>query len=148
MPVHVTGRVTDLLNDIGRPLRGSRIVVLGLTYKAGVNDVRESPAVNVLQRLVAGGADCAYHDPYVPSVVVAGRRHTDVVPVEDDVPVEALPRLWSSPLTPDLVSGADCVVVLTAHPESDYDAVVDRATLVFDATGVTRHRRADHVVLL
>ena len=148
MPVHVTGRITDLLNDIGRPLRGSRVVVLGLTYKAGVNDVRESPAVNVLQRLVAGGADCAYHDPYVPSVVVAGRRHTDVVAVDDDVPVAALPRLRSVTLTPELVAGADCVVILTAHPEIDYDAVVDGASLVFDATGVTRHRRADHVVLL
>ena len=112
MPEHVVGRITEVLNGVGRPLRGSRLVVLGLTYKAGVNDVRESPALSVLQRLVAAGADCVYHDPFVPRAVVAGRRHGDFVRLPDDVRAEHLPRLESVPLTPELLAGADCVVAL------------------------------------
>jgi nucleotide sugar dehydrogenase len=148
MPEHVVSRVTEVLNGVGRALRGSRLVVLGLTYKAGVNDVRESPALNVLQRLVATGADCVYHDPFVPQAVLAGRRHGDFVRVPPDSRTEDLPRLNSVPLSPELLAGADCVVILTAHPDIDYDAVVAHAPLVFDAVGVTRGRRADHVVLL
>jgi UDP-N-acetyl-D-glucosamine dehydrogenase len=148
MPEHVVRRITDVLNGQGRALRGSRLVILGLAYKAGVDDLRESPALGVLQRLVAAGADCAYHDPFVPSAVAAGRRHSDFVKVGPGVPAEELPRLASAALTPELLTGADCVVILTAHPQIDYDAVVAAAALVFDAVGVTRHRRSDHVVLL
>ncbi len=73
MPSHVVSRIVDVLNGQGQALRGSRLVILGLTYKAGVNDVRESPALNVLQRLVAAGADCVYHDPFVPAVASTAR---------------------------------------------------------------------------
>ncbi|MEW6475550.1 MAG: nucleotide sugar dehydrogenase [Actinomycetota bacterium] len=135
MPSHVVSRIGDVLNGEGRALRGSRLVILGLTYKAGVNDVRESPALNVLQRLIAAGAECVYHDPFVPAVVVDG-------PGDDEV------RLGSVPLSEQILADADCVVILTAHPGIDYAAVVDVAPLVFDASGVTRQRRADHVVLL
>ncbi|HEV7863752.1 MAG TPA: nucleotide sugar dehydrogenase [Acidimicrobiia bacterium] len=130
MPSHVVSRTAEVLNGQGQALRGSRLVILGLTYKAGVNDVRESPALNVLQRLVAAGADCVYHDPFVPSAVVGG--------VEQE----------SVPLSEQLLAEADCVVILTAHPGIDYDAIVDLAPLVFDAIGATRHYRADNVVLL
>jgi nucleotide sugar dehydrogenase len=149
MPAHVVSRVTETLNAAGKAVRGSRIVVLGVTYKAGVNDVRESPALNVLQRLVAAGADCAYHDPYVPTVAVAGRRHSDFVKAEpDSVGGDTLPLLRSAPLDAALLAGADCVVILAPHPGVDYDAVVAAAPLVFDAVGVTRSERRDHVVLL
>jgi UDP-N-acetyl-D-glucosamine dehydrogenase len=148
MPAHVFSRITEALNDRGLALRGSRLVVLGLTYKAGVNDVRESPALNVLQRLVAAGADCVYHDPYVPSAVLDGRREGDFVHAPPDTASEELPRTHSVPLTEELLAGADCVVVLTPHPGIDYAAVVAAAPLVFDAVGATRHCRADHVVLL
>lgn len=148
MPEHVVARITQVLNGVGRALGRSRLVVLGLTYKAGVNDVRESPALNVVQRLVAAGADCAYHDPYVPRAVIAGRRAGDFVRVDRDTPTESLPRLDSVPLTRELLAGADCVVILTGHPDIDYDFVVNTAALVFDAVGVTRHHRADNVVLL
>jgi len=126
MPVHVVQRITETLNGAGKALRGSRIVVLGLAYKSGVNDVRESPAVNVLQRLVAAGAECVYHDPFIP----------------------AIPSACSVALSGDLLAGADCVVILTAHPQIDYDAVVASSRLVFDAVGATRHHRDEHVVLL
>ena len=148
MPAYVVNRIAETLNGAGKALRGSRIVVLGLAYKAGVDDVRESPALNVLQRLADAGADCTYHDPYVPSAVLAGRRQSDFVHVAADVPTGELPRIASVPLTPALLAGADCVVILTAHPAIDYDAVVADAPLVFDAVGATRHRRDARVVLL
>jgi UDP-N-acetyl-D-glucosamine dehydrogenase len=136
MPAHVVSRIGEVLNGEGQALRGSRLVILGLTYKAGVNDVRESPALNVLQRLRAAGAECVYHDPFVPSVTLEGHG--------GDGPV----RLTSTPLSEQILADADCVVILTAHPGIDYAAVVDGSTLVFDASGATRHCRADHVVLL
>ena len=148
MPEHVVARITQVLNGIGRALGRSRLLVLGLTYKPGVNDVRESPALSVLQRLVAAGADCSYHDPYVPRAVIAGRRQGDFSRVDPDTRTEDLPFLESVPLSRDVLTGADCVVILTAHPDIDYDAVVSAAPLVFDAVGVTRHHRADNVVLL
>jgi UDP-N-acetyl-D-glucosamine dehydrogenase len=135
MPAHVVSRIVEVLNSQGQALRGSRLVILGLTYKAGVNDVRESPALNVLQRLAAAGADCVYHDPFVPSVILDGHGPDEI-------------RLGSVPLSEGILAGADCVVILTAHPEIDYEAVVAAAPLVFDASGATRHCRADHVVLL
>ncbi len=135
MPAHAVSRIGDVLNAQGQALRGSRLVVLGLTYKAGVNDVRESPALNVLQRLLAAGAECDYHDPFLPAAAVAVDGYGERV-------------LKSVPLSDEILAAADCVVILTAHPDIDYDAVVEAAPLVFDATGVTRHSRADHVVLL
>jgi UDP-N-acetyl-D-glucosamine dehydrogenase len=135
MPAHVVSRIVEVLNAQGQPLRGSRLLILGLTYKAGVNDVRESPALNVLHRLTSAGAECAYHDPFVPSLVLDGPGKGEI-------------RLSSIPLSERILTDADCVVILTAHPGIDYDAVVDVAPVVFDASGVTRHRRADHVVLL
>ncbi len=138
MPEHVVGRINDVLNGQGQAVRGSRLVILGLAYKPGVDDLRESPALNVLHRLIAAGADCAYHDPFVPSAVAAGRRQSDFVKVAPDAPSEALPRLHSVALTAELLAGADCVVILAAHPQIDYDAVVRSAPLVFDAVGVTR----------
>jgi nucleotide sugar dehydrogenase len=142
MPTYVAGRVAEALNGVGKPMCGSRIVVLGLSYKPGVEDVRESPALAVLQRLVASGADCGYHDPYVASAVVGGRRATDVIRADEPV------RLESEPLTDTLLADADCVVILTPHPGIDYRHVVAAAPLVFDAVGVTREYRAPHVVLL
>ena len=145
MPAYVTSRIGEALNDVGRPLQGARLLVLGLTYKAGVNDVRESPALNVLGRLLGAGARCSYHDPYVPSVDVGGRRHEDLPRVH---PEEDRPRLASVELNDEVLANADCVVILTAHPSIDYGAAIDAAPLVFDAAGVTRGTRAANVVLL
>jgi UDP-N-acetyl-D-glucosamine dehydrogenase len=148
MPAHVVQRITETLNSVGQAVRGSRLVILGLAYKAAVNDVRESPALNVLQRLVEAGAECSYHDPYIPSVMLAGHRQGDHVKAGVGTPAEGLPRLDSVPLSTDLLTEADCVVILTAHPHVDYDEVVAAAPLVFDAVGVTRRHRRESVVLL
>lgn len=144
MPAYVAARVGEALNRAGKPVRGARVLVLGLSYKAGVDDVRESPALAVINQLVDAGADCSYHDPYVPSIDVSRRRAGDV-----PLPAgETERRLGSVPLDDAVLAGADCVVILTAHPDIDYTAVVEVSSLVFDATGVTRPLRADSVIRL
>lgn len=145
MPAHVVGRIAEALNDRGSTLRGARLLILGLSYKPGVGDVRESPALSVLQRLLATGADCEYHDPHLPVVCVGGRRATDLVRGEPHDPPLSMRSVLP---TTTLIQQADCVVILTAHPEVDYREIVANARLVFDAVGVTRGQRASNVVLL
>jgi UDP-N-acetyl-D-glucosamine dehydrogenase len=100
-----------------------------VTYKADVDDVRESPAMAVLERLAAGGARIAYHDPLVDRIQLGGRTYR------------------STPLSSNVLGVQDCVVVLTAHSGIDFEQVVRRSSLVFDARGVTRGRRANVVRL-
>jgi UDP-N-acetyl-D-glucosamine dehydrogenase len=134
MPAYVAGRVAEALNGRGKALRGSRLLVLGLAYKPGVEDVRESPALAVIHHLLDGGAECGYHDRHVPAINVSRRRAGDAGGGRG-----AGERvLHSVALTDDLLARSDCTVILTAHPDIDYEAVVRRAPLVFDATGVTR----------
>jgi UDP-N-acetyl-D-glucosamine dehydrogenase len=142
MPAYVAARVGEALNRMGRPLRGARIVLVGLAYKPGVDDVRESPALGVLERLLASGARIVYHDPHVPSIRLDRRRSGDVLRADREV------TLSSRPLDPRLLAASDCAVILTAHPDVDYDALIADSPMVFDATGVTRSRRDAKVVLL
>ena len=129
MPGFVAQRVGDALNRQGKPVRGSRILGVGVTYKPDVNDCRESPAIAVLARLAEAGAKVSYHDPYVAELRVGPRT------------------LRSRPLTPEVLGVQDCVVVLTAHSCIDFEDVVERAALVFDARGVTRGVRRNVVRL-
>ncbi len=137
-------RVGEALHRSGKALRGAKVVVFGLAYKAGVEDVRESPALAVLHHLIDAGARCAYHDPYVPSVDVSRRRAGDVPSQTGD----AQQTLESAPLDASLLAPADCVVVLTPHTGIDYAAVAAASPLVFDATGITRTIPADSIVRL
>jgi UDP-N-acetyl-D-glucosamine dehydrogenase len=143
MPAYVAQRVSEVLNSAGKATRGSRILVLGLAYKPGVNDVRESPAVEVLEHLIAAGADCTYHDAFVPNVVIRPKYSARCAP-------ESSPEIMlrSSEINPEIIRTADCVVILTPHPDIDFPSVVADASLVFDAAGVTRDERAPNVVLL
>ncbi len=142
MPAYVAARVGEALNRMGRPLQGARIVLVGLAYKPGVDDVRESPALVVLERLLASGARIVYHDPHVPSIRLDRRRSGDVLRADREV------ILSSRPLDPRLLAASDCAVILTAHPDVDYDVLVASSPMVFDATGITRSRRDPKVVLL
>jgi UDP-N-acetyl-D-glucosamine dehydrogenase len=119
MPGFVVTRIADALNERGKPVRGSRILGLGVTYKADVADCRESPAIAVLERLARAGARVSYSDPLVPSLDLNGRT------------------LKSRPLSTRVLAGQDCVVVLTAHSSVDFRKVVDDSPLVFDARGAT-----------
>jgi UDP-N-acetyl-D-glucosamine dehydrogenase len=119
MPVFVVELVAEALNRRRRCLNGARVLALGVAYKRGVGDIRESPALEVLSMLRDKGADVAYADPYVPSVEVDGVLLKAVEP------------------TPRELTAADCVVILTDHPDFDYRQIVETAPLVLDTRGAT-----------
>jgi UDP-N-acetyl-D-glucosamine dehydrogenase len=122
MPRYVVGRVMEALNDRGRALNGSKVLVLGVAYKPDVDDVRESPALDVIGLLRQKGADVAYHDPYIPHIhhETEGWRMDSV----DDM-LQA-------------VEASDLVVIITDHKVYDYEAVVNAAAFVFDSRNATR----------
>ena len=127
MPYHCVSKVERLLNDAGKPVRGSKVSVLGVSYKAGVGDVRESPALKILALLAALGADLHYHDPFVAHLPELG--------------------LSSGPLD-EVLADSDLVLVVTAHPDVDHDAAVEQAPLALDLRGVTRSSARGKAVLL
>ena len=126
MPGFVVRKVADALNEEGKAVKGSRLLVLGVAYKRDIDDLRESPALEILQQLQARGAQVAYHDPYCAAI-------------EDDghTPLTGLP-LYSQPLTDDVLAETDAVVIVTDHSDVDYRRVRDLAPLVVDARGVMR----------
>jgi UDP-N-acetyl-D-glucosamine dehydrogenase len=117
MPQYVVDRITEALNDGGKPVKNSRVCVLGVAYKKDVDDPRESPAFEVMELLRGRGAVVSYSDPHVPTL--PRMRHHCL-------------RLDSSPLTPQFLAEQDCVVVVTDHSAFDYDLVVEHAPLVVD----------------
>src|SRR5881296_4647747 len=119
MPDHVVDLTIEALNQQRRCLNGARILALGVAYKRGVGDTRESPALEVLARFHEHGADVSYADPHVPSVLLDGTV------------------LKAVGATDGNVADADCVVILTDHPEFDYARIVDVAKLVVDARNAT-----------
>jgi UDP-N-acetyl-D-glucosamine dehydrogenase len=130
MPDYVVARITEALNEVGKPVKGSRILAVGLAYKPGVSDLRESPSLAVAKRLIDRGADLSYHDPFIPQVDLDGRD------------------LASVDLSPEMLGHQDCVVILTAHPRLDVAALVEASPLVFDTRGVTRNLTAPHAIRL
>ena len=119
MPEYVATRVSEALNRSGKAVNGSRVLGIGVAFKPGVHDLRGSPAIAVLERLAAKGAQIAFHDPYVETLTIAGTPLASVAP--DAATIGAF----------------DAVVILTAHPQIDLRAIVGAATLVFDARGAT-----------
>jgi len=130
MPRFVVERITDALNRHRKSVRGSRVHVIGVAYKAGVNDVRESPALNVMKILADKGAVLSYTDPYVPVVQEEGLA------------------LESTDLDDGLLASADCVVILTAHREIDYRMVIRSAQLVVDTRNALQGCKEPHVIRL
>jgi UDP-N-acetyl-D-glucosamine dehydrogenase len=126
MPAFVVQKVSDALNDVSKPIRGSRVLVLGVAYKKDIDDLRESPALEVIRLLQEKGAEVEYHDPFCPEIVDDG--HT---------PLRDLP-MASVPLTDTALARADVVVVVTDHSSVDYAHVSARARLVVDTRGVMR----------
>jgi len=118
MPYFCLERAERALNDAGKPVRGSRVLVLGVSYKAGVGDIRESPALKILRLLRGRGADVSYHDPHVPELPELG--------------------LSSTPL-PAAADGVDLALIVTAHPSVDHREITERAQLTLDLRGVTRN---------
>jgi UDP-N-acetyl-D-glucosamine dehydrogenase len=127
MPYHCVAKAQRALNDRGLSVKGARVVVVGVSYKPGVSDVRESPAMRIISLLRDLGAEILYHDPYVPSLSEFGLVNT---PLE-----EAL-------------GDADLALIVTAHPGVDHELVAQRARVVVDLRGVTRATDAASVVRL
>jgi UDP-N-acetyl-D-glucosamine dehydrogenase len=128
MPYHCVAKIERVLNDAAKPVRGSRIAVFGVSYKAGVGDLRESPALKIIEVLRGLGGDIVYHDPHVPELTEHGLRAAGF---------------------DEALDGVDLALIVTAHPGVDHDAIVERAPLVLDLRGVTRRRsREPGAVLL
>lgn len=121
MPEHVVQLVADGLNDERKAMNGSNVLLLGVAYKKDVNDVRESPALSIIDRLRAKGAHVKYHDPFVAEVHFDD-AHTDAVGEP----------LASVSLTNDELESADCVIIVTDHSEIDYKRVCSLSTLIVD----------------
>ena len=127
MPYHCAERIERALNDVAKPVKGSKILVLGASYKGGVGDIRESPGLRIIEVLAERGGIVSYHDAFVPSLPDLGL---------ESVPLEGA------------AEEADAVVLVTAHPGIDYSGLVERSSLFVDLRGVTRGVRLDHLVRL
>ncbi|MDY6872729.1 MAG: nucleotide sugar dehydrogenase [Chloroflexota bacterium] len=114
MPRYAVGKVQDALNLVKKPVNGSRVLILGVAYKPDIDDLRESPALDVIHLLQEKGADVAYHDPYIP--------HVD----HDNIVLDSVPDLMAA------VAEADCVAIITNHSDYDYDAILEAADVVVD----------------
>jgi len=126
-PVFCVSRIERALNDVGRAVNGSRVLVLGASYKAGIGDVRESPALTIVRMLRERGAEVSYHDPHVPELAEFGLRSADLQ---------------------EAVGAADLVAIVTAHPELDYPGLVAAARLTIDFRGVTRGVESENLIRL
>jgi UDP-N-acetyl-D-glucosamine dehydrogenase len=118
-PYQVVEKVAGALNLDSKAVNGATILALGASYKAGIGDIRESPALKVIWLLMQRGAHVRYHDPHVPSIDLGGTR------------------LDSVELSPAEIEGADCTVILTAHPGIDYAMVAERSRKVVDMRNAT-----------
>jgi UDP-N-acetyl-D-glucosamine dehydrogenase len=127
MPHFVVERVQNALNDRAKPLMNSRIHVLGVAYKRDIDDVRESPALDVIHLLQQRGAVVSYFDPYVPTLRLDGT----------DLRANA-----------DAVAGADCVLIVTDHKQIDYKPIVQQASLIVDTRNALKDIKADNIVRL
>ncbi|MFC2017479.1 nucleotide sugar dehydrogenase [Chloroflexota bacterium] len=130
MPYYVTSRIVEALNACGKSLSGANVLVLGVTYKKDIEDIRESPSQRLIQLLHEKGANVSYSDPYMQEIQISGEP------------------LASVELTEECLSSADCVVIATDHSCYDYQHIADKAGLVFDARGATRKLNNKNIIRL
>ena len=114
MPRYVVSKIQDALNEHQMPLKGSKILVIGTAYKPDVDDVRESPSLDIIGLLLQKGAEVEYHDPFIPTIA------------HDDCMLESVDDIEEG------VSKADCVVIVTDHSTYNYEDILNKATLVVD----------------
>lgn len=130
MPHNITSCIIEALNISSKSIRGAKLLVLGVTFKKDVADVRESPALKLIHLLSEKGAEVVYNDPYIARIQ-NGKE-----------------PLYSVELTKECLSSADCVVITTDHSSYDYQYIVDNARLVFDTRGVTRGIKGENIMRL
>jgi UDP-N-acetyl-D-glucosamine dehydrogenase len=121
MPRHVVKLVQDGLNEHSKPIKGSKILMLGVAYKRDIDDVRESPALGIAEQLLEKGAELSYHDPYIEELSLEGKG-----------------RLRSRELSEELLRESDCVLIVTNHSGVDYEKVVRLSKLLVDTRNATR----------
>jgi len=124
MPSYVVSRVADALNDHGKPVRGSKITLLGMAYKKDVDDPRESPGFELMEQLLHKGAIVEYNDPHIPELP-SMRRYPDI-------------RMASQELTDEYLQSRDCLLIVTDHTAYDWQRIVDHAPLVVDTRNALR----------
>lgn len=124
MPYHVADRVAAALNQEGKAIKGARVLILGVAYKKDVDDIRESPALKIMQLLAERGAEIAYNDPHVPELHQTRRYDFS--------------HLRSLPLEPETLGRFDCVVIVTDHSAYDFNQIVQAARLILDTRNATR----------
>ena len=132
MPKYVVKLVSDALNGERKAVNGSKILILGVAYKKDIDDMRESPALSVIDLLRARGAEVVYHDPFVPEV------HFDHA-----YTIGAGDPLFNSDLTDDLIKSADCVIICTEHSGIDYGNVTQLASLIVDTRNALKEDMRD-----
>ena len=130
MPEHVVNLVGEALNDRGQAIRGSAVLVMGVTYKPDVNDIRESPALEIIEMLERKGAVVSYADPFAPQLSIDGSKLTAVDASAGNV------------------AAADCVLILTNHTSFDYSMIASRAKLVVDTRNALRAYRRTHAQIV
>jgi UDP-N-acetyl-D-glucosamine dehydrogenase len=130
MPEHAVGLVAESLNRRGKAVKGARVLVLGVAYKGGIDDTRESPSLDIMSTLEGQGARVDYSDPFVPKLDFAGRRRKSV------------------PLTPARLRRFDCVVIATAHRDFPYGEIVRHARGIVDTRNALKGRRSSKIVRL
>ncbi len=130
MPEHVVNLVGEALNDRGQAIRGSAVLVMGVTYKPDVNDIRESPALEIIEMLERKGAVVSYADPFAPQLSIDGSKLTAVEASAANV------------------GAADCVLILTNHTSFDYSMIASRAKLVVDTRNALRAYRRTHAQIV
>ena len=124
MPQYVLSRLARALNDAKKPVRGSKVAILGVAYKKDVDDPRESPSFVLMEGLLEQGAILTYNDPHIPHLPKM-RAHQ-------------LPAMSSCELTPAYLAEQDCVLIATDHSSYDYAFVVEHARLIIDTRNATR----------
>jgi UDP-N-acetyl-D-glucosamine dehydrogenase len=124
MPYFCLEKIERALNEVGKPVNGSKVLIVGVSYKAGVGDMRESPALKIVELVRARGGDVSYHDPHVPELAQFGLRSAE------------------------LGRDVDLAVIVTAHPGVDHGAIVEHSPAVLDLRGVTRALRDERVTQL
>ena len=121
MPNYVVERLTEGLNNHRKPLNGSKVLVMGLAYKANVSDTRESPSFELIELIRERGADVSYSDPFIPETVPVRRHDLGMTSVD---------------LSPESLAGFDAIVVATAHDRVDWEMVAEHAPLVVDTRNI------------
>jgi UDP-N-acetyl-D-glucosamine dehydrogenase len=130
MPGHVVDLVSESLNARKLCLNGSKVLAVGVAYKRGVGDTRESPALQIIANLIKLGVNISYSDPNVPELVMDDRRFSSV------------------DITETLLSTSDCVLILTDHPEFDYQQMLLMASLIVDTRGAMRGVQGDGATVI